>query len=70
MTNKYIMPNQQVRLTAQDKPTRDWVPYLSGIEALSAQQSTVGDLTDLSGGATLADVITRINAIQAALRGE
>ena len=70
MTNKYIMPNQQVRMTSQDKPTRDWVPYLSGIEAMSSRAEVAGALTDLPGGATLADVITQVNAITAALRGE
>lgn len=53
-----------------DRLSSDWNRYISGIEALDRRQTVVGNLTDLGGGATLAEVIAQVNLITAALREE
>lgn len=66
---KYLTPHSSVKLTDNEqRASRDWLPYLAGIEVIARRTDATGALADLGGGATLADVITRINAIQALLR--
>ncbi len=57
MAKRYLTP--QSPLIGADHPRREWTQYFSGIEELSGRVSAT--VTPLAGGATLADVIAKIN---------
>ena len=68
---RFLMPHYTVRIIEPDgRASREWRGYLSGIETIGSRVSVAGALDDLAGAATLADVITQLNALTAALRGE
>lgn len=50
---------------ANGKPRPDWMKYLGGIETISKR---LDDIDALAGGATLPDVVAKLNEILAAFQ--
>ena len=64
MAEKFIIP--QSPMMAQDnRPRPEWLKYLGGIETISKR---LDEIEDLAGGASLAQVIAKVNEILAAYR--
>jgi hypothetical protein len=64
MAQRYLIP--QSPLIGSDHPRQEWTKYFAGIEEMSVRTSV--NVADLAGGATLADVIAKVNELLAAMQ--
>jgi hypothetical protein len=64
MAQRHLMPQSPMTGT-DNRPRTEWQKYLAGIEDIGER---LDDIDDLAGGATLPDVVAKINEILAAFR--
>jgi hypothetical protein len=64
MAQRHLMPQSPI-VAADNRPRAEWQKYLAGIEDIGER---LDEVADLAPGATLTDVINKINEILAAFR--